>query len=367
MTISVAVESTLSAELCIMNSISLLFVLFTAAEVKSVCYSASYYATTSLKFLRYYSYSNNDDCLLSIIPSSLYRSGYYLELKWTTFDIEGSLPTCTDYVEVFITSQRKSIGKYCSGNLGTGMLFNMYSSDGYATIRFRSDHSITKGGFRFAFQLKSIRSGYIGTYGSRLCYHTDASSYYGNFYSSGWPRGYTSGTCYFTITVPTGKAVRIAVLNLNLRSASISCNNAYDNFQIRGSNTLYGSLDLIRAFASSVSVMHCGSFHPGIFTTRYKYVYLIVNKPYGSYPHYSNSGFMMGYLIYDSSEVASTTLSTTTAKDTSSFTSISTTKGKDTSTKSWGNGHNTGSTSGPSAVVTSILIQIAIGCMCLQS
>jgi len=27
-------------------------------------------------------------------------------------------------------------------------------------------------------------------------------------------------------------------------------------------------------------------------------VYLIVNKPYGSYPHYSNSGFMMGYLIY---------------------------------------------------------------------
>jgi len=109
LTISVAVESTLSAELCIMNSISLLFVLFTAAEVKSVCYSASYYATTSLKFLRYYSYSNNDDCLLSIIPSSLYRSGYYLELKWTTFDIEGSLPTCTDYVEVFIQAKERAL------------------------------------------------------------------------------------------------------------------------------------------------------------------------------------------------------------------------------------------------------------------
>ena len=68
---------------------------------------------------------------------------------------------------------------------------------------------------------------------ARLFYSTDASIYYGNFYSSGWPRGYTSGPCYLRITVPTGKVARISVMNLNLRNAAISCSNANDNFQIR--------------------------------------------------------------------------------------------------------------------------------------
>ena len=87
-----------------MNSILLLVLLFTTADVQSVCYStSSYYATTALKAVQYYHYSNNDDCVMYIIPNALYRSGYYLELKWTTFDIEGSLPTCEDYVEVFLT------------------------------------------------------------------------------------------------------------------------------------------------------------------------------------------------------------------------------------------------------------------------
>ena len=87
-----------------MKSISLLVLLLIAAEVQSSCYSTSrYYATTVLRAVQYYYYSNNDNCVIYIIPDTLYRSGYYLELKWTTFDIEGRLPTCIDYVEVFLT------------------------------------------------------------------------------------------------------------------------------------------------------------------------------------------------------------------------------------------------------------------------
>ena len=63
---------------------------------------------------------------------------------------------------------------------------------------------------------------------------TEDYSSSGLFYSAGWPKGYNSGTCYHRIYVPAGKELRIAVMNLNLRNARVFCDNANDNFEIRG-------------------------------------------------------------------------------------------------------------------------------------
>ena len=81
----------------------LILILLSAEEVEPGCTSRSFTATTQLRLLEYLEYSNNDDCMIYISPSSSYRSGYYLEIKWVVFDIEGNLPECKDYIEVFLT------------------------------------------------------------------------------------------------------------------------------------------------------------------------------------------------------------------------------------------------------------------------
>ena len=75
-----------------------------AVCVQGKCQSKTYYATTSSKGLYYYDYGNNEDCKLTILPSSSYRVGYYLEIIWKTFEIQGNMPNCSnDYIEVFLT------------------------------------------------------------------------------------------------------------------------------------------------------------------------------------------------------------------------------------------------------------------------
>ena len=60
------------------------------------------------------------------------------------------------------------------------------------------------------------------------------SQYFGIFYGSGWPKAYTAGHCHHTITLPAGKAIRIAVMDLDLRDNNLGCDNDNDNFNIRG-------------------------------------------------------------------------------------------------------------------------------------
>ena len=73
-------------------------------ECNARCLIATMYATTSLKSHSYLDYSNNEYCTLYFRPSSGYSSGYFLEIKWTKFDIEGKMPSCIyDSVEVFLT------------------------------------------------------------------------------------------------------------------------------------------------------------------------------------------------------------------------------------------------------------------------
>ena len=62
------------------------------------------------------------------------------------------------------------------------------------------------------------------------------TTYYGLFYSSGWPNGYTngSGVCYHTVSLPKGKQARIAVMDLDLRKVKSTCDGGNDYFQMRG-------------------------------------------------------------------------------------------------------------------------------------
>ena len=68
------------------------------------CISGTFDATTSISFVTNEHYGNNENCLISIRPSALHSSGFYLEMKWLVFEVEGKMPECRhDFVEVSLT------------------------------------------------------------------------------------------------------------------------------------------------------------------------------------------------------------------------------------------------------------------------
>ncbi len=84
--------------------LKLALMLMYAKNAASSCYSSTKYANTNTQYLSNSYYSNNEDCQFTILPSSSYTSGYYLEIIWTVFDVKGEMPDCeNDYVEVFLT------------------------------------------------------------------------------------------------------------------------------------------------------------------------------------------------------------------------------------------------------------------------
>jgi len=283
----------------------MILLLIAVTEGKYACTFEDLHARIKEKDYKHYNYVNNENCVLSIRPVEGFRIGYYLVIKWTSFEVEGTLPSCKDYVEVLLTRKQKSIGKYCSGSCTSSVMFDMYSSDGYAAIRFKSDGTVTKGGFRFTYQLKSINSQYIGGYGNRSCVTNIESQYSGIFYGSGWPKAYTAEICYHAIILPPGKAVRIALMDLDLRDNNLDCNDdKNDYFCIKGSNDLLETLQSVLNKSNNETRKYCGTKEPQLFYPTYKYVYLVLNTPIGSYPHSPNRGFMMGYVIYDKNNSA---------------------------------------------------------------
>ena len=68
------------------------------------CISGTFDATTSKSFVTNEHYGNDEDCIISIRPSALHTSGFYLEIKWLVFEVEGEMPECGhDFVEVTLT------------------------------------------------------------------------------------------------------------------------------------------------------------------------------------------------------------------------------------------------------------------------
>ncbi|XP_065054872.1 uncharacterized protein LOC135683524 isoform X2 [Rhopilema esculentum] len=260
------------------------------------CYGSTNYATTSLRSLSRRYYSNNEYCTFYIRPSSYYTSSsYYLEIKWISFNIEGLLPSCYDYVEIFLTSSYKSIGKYCSDNMIDTKPFNMYSHDGYAKIVFKSDSWITRSGFSLTYQLKSKSGSPMGGYPSSTCYDSSAAA---SFYSSGWPYGYyaSNSPCWRTYYAGS-KAVRVAVMDVSLYRRSYSyCYTTDPHYDIRASSSLYSTSTDIRSYASSVSGRICGTKTPTMYTAKNNYVYLYFNRPETRTGY---RGIMVGYMAYN--------------------------------------------------------------------
>eukprot|EP00795_Rhopilema_esculentum_P015813 gene15813-7120_t len=252
-------------------------------NASGVCNCSTNNATTSMRTLSMLNYSNNENCTFYIRPSRTFLSyGFYLEIKWISFDIEGKIPNCYDFVEVFLTSAYKSIGKYCSDNMVANRPFDMYSHDGYAKIVFESDSWITRPGFSLTYQLKSN--------------YSDASAA-AIFYSSGWPYGYyaSSTPCLRTYYVGAN-TLRVAVMDVSLYKRPLPyCNTTDSQFQIRASSRRFTTLSQFLSGATAVSGRICGTNTPTIYTAKNNYVYLYFNRPQ---PSTGYRGIMVGYIAY---------------------------------------------------------------------
>ncbi|XP_065054714.1 uncharacterized protein LOC135683399 [Rhopilema esculentum] len=273
-------------------------------DADGYCYGSTKYATTSLLTLSRLYYSNNEYCTFYIQPSAYYSSSsYYLEIKWISFNVEGNLPTCEDYVEVYLTSSYKSIGKYCSDNMVDTKPFNMYSHDGYAKIVFKSDSARTRSGFSLTYQLKSKSGSPMGGYPSSTCYYSDSSAA-ATFYSSGWPNSYyESSTPCWRRYYAGNNPVRVAVMDVSLyRTSSVYCYTTDSYFEVKASSSMYSSSSYISLYATSVSEKICGTKSPTLYTARKSYVYLLFNRPRR---YYSYRGVMVGYMAYRESSSSS--------------------------------------------------------------
>ncbi|XP_065054992.1 cubilin-like [Rhopilema esculentum] len=274
----------------------ILLPLFTFLFFKSVdgyCSGGTKTASTYSNTLSHLYYSNNEDCTFYINPQ--HSTGYYLEIKWVSFSVEGSLPSCSnDSVEVYLTSSYNSIGKFCSSNMRSIKPFTMYSNDGYAKIRFKSDGSNTRTGFSLTYQLKSKSSYPLGGSLSSTCYDTSGRA--GVFYTAGWPIRYFSGGsnhCYMRYYVGRN-SLKVVVMDLDIFSPSY-CYSYSPYFQVKGSNSRHFGKNPITILTTAVSTKLCGTQSPRSYTTDYNYVYLFFNKPTATTV---GRGFVVGYVEY---------------------------------------------------------------------
>ncbi|XP_065054715.1 tolloid-like protein 1 [Rhopilema esculentum] len=265
-------------------------------DANEVRYKSINFAVRSLQTisLSMQDYKHGENFTYFIEPWSPYLpSRHYLEIKWTSFNVEGNLPTCKDYVEVYLTSSYKSIGKYCSDNMVDTKPFNMYSYDGYAKIVFKSNSSNTRSGFSLTYQLKSTSSSHMGFYSS-ACHGASPAAI---FYSSGWPSVYlASSTPCWRTHYAGNNLVRVAVMDVSLyRTSSSKCYTNDSYFEIKASSSNYSSNSSIYSYGTSVSGRICGTKSPTFYTARKSYVYLYYNRPRSDSGY---RGIMIGYMAY---------------------------------------------------------------------
>jgi len=221
--------------------------------------------------------------------SSVYqRDSYYLEISWSRFDVRGYMPNCyEDYVEVYLTKSKKSIGRFCSYNAGSP--FKMYSHDGVATIEFVSDAKTTGGGFTFYYKLRSKTSSRIGgTPSSTYCYNR-YNSYGSNgvIYSSGWPDGYASSysDCEHSITrSSTYTHTKVVFMDVDMQTS-------------RDYVKLYGS-SYYSGYKTSLGKVSSTQYSTKSYKSSYKYLKIEFERYDGST---TSRGFVAGYIHYGKS------------------------------------------------------------------
>eukprot|EP00112_Aurelia_sp_Birch-Aquarium-sp1_P022896 Seg661.1 transcript_id=Seg661.1/GoldUCD/mRNA.D3Y31 product=Cubilin protein_id=Seg661.1/GoldUCD/D3Y31 len=280
-----------------------LLVLSSFGRCNGKCTSGTFDATTSVSFVTNENYGNDEDCTISIRPSAMHSSGYYLAIKWLVFEVEGEMPECEhDFVEVTLTRSSVSIGKFCSDNLVSTMPFDIYSADGHAQIKFKSDSSVTHAGFKFLYQLKSKplvpSDSSLNICGNKPPAENMKS---GIMYYNGWPVGNQVAPWTFcSQQIDTGlhSETKIVMMDLDLKgSTSSQCNSSQPNVEILQSSKPYSKRSDMLNFATSISGPMCGKLEPKVYTATERYIYIHFNRANASL--IANRGFVIGFLSYD--------------------------------------------------------------------
>ncbi|TKS88121.1 Cubilin Intrinsic factor-cobalamin receptor [Collichthys lucidus] len=140
-----------------------------------------------------------------------------LRITFPFFDLESSTNCNFDFLQIHDGDSASDyiIGKYCGQNNPQ----ELYSSHNSLYFWFRSDHSVSAGGFTVAWQSHDPVCG------------DELTAPYGNIKSPGYPGNYPpSRECYWTVTVDSGLLITFAFGTLHLEHHP-DCN--YDFLEIR--------------------------------------------------------------------------------------------------------------------------------------
>uniref|UniRef100_A0A669DQK6 Cubilin n=1 Tax=Oreochromis niloticus TaxID=8128 RepID=A0A669DQK6_ORENI len=140
-----------------------------------------------------------------------------LRITFPFFDLENSANCNFDFLQIHDGESASAymIGKYCGQNSPA----ELYSSHNSLYFWFRSDHSVSAGGFTVAWQSQDPVCG------------EELTAPYGNINSPGYPGNYPpSRDCYWTVTVDPGLLITFAFGTLSLEHHP-NCN--FDFLEIR--------------------------------------------------------------------------------------------------------------------------------------
>ncbi|XP_053268342.1 cubilin [Pleuronectes platessa] len=140
-----------------------------------------------------------------------------LRITFPFFHLESSANCIFDFLQIHDGDSASAyiIGKYCGQNNPQ----EVYSSHNSLYFWFRSDHSVSAGGFTITWQSHEPVCG------------SELTSPYGNLNSPGYPGNYPpSRDCYWTVTVEPNKLITFAFGTLSLEHHP-DCN--YDFLEIR--------------------------------------------------------------------------------------------------------------------------------------
>ncbi|XP_034427678.1 cubilin [Hippoglossus hippoglossus] len=140
-----------------------------------------------------------------------------LRITFPFFHLESSANCIFDFLQIHDGDSASAyiIGKYCGQNNPQ----EVYSSHNSLYFWFRSDHSVSAGGFTVTWQSHEPVCG------------SELTSPYGNLNSPGYPGNYPpSRDCYWTVTVEPNKLITFAFGTLSLEHHP-DCN--YDFLEIR--------------------------------------------------------------------------------------------------------------------------------------
>ncbi|XP_076455418.1 tolloid-like protein 2 [Babylonia areolata] len=154
-------------------------------------------------------YPHKQNCLYTITaPAS-----YHVRLTFTDFNLEAERNCGYDYLEIRDGNQTSPvIGRYCNTSLPAPAV----TSGSQMWIRFRSDWSVTRRGFRATFQ-------------SECGWHTTALQ--GTVLSPNYPGFYRNNQiCTYIITAPAGYQVTLDFVFFELEAAR---NCTFDYLEIR--------------------------------------------------------------------------------------------------------------------------------------